>query len=245
VSNLPTPIRLPDRWPHAVVFDMDGLMFDSERVDREIWQAIATRRGHEFPDVLHDSLVGRSQADSDELLGTHFGPEFPLAEWRAEVGAQWHQRVCSEGLPHKPGLLELLNFLDLVAMPTAVATSTARAKALLCLGPLAQRFKALAFGNEVSHAKPAPDLYLLAAARLGVERGECLALEDSPAGLAAAQAAGMTAILVPDLIVPTIAPPFVCRSLGDITEWLRRIRNKRLHDERWGKHEYNDSDTPP
>jgi len=225
VNSLLTPIRLPDRWPHAVVFDMDGLMFDSERVAREIWQTIATRRGHQFPDALHDSLVGRSQADSDELLGTYFGPEFPLAEWRAEVGAQWHQRVSSEGLPHKPGLLELLNFLDLVAMPTAVATSTARAKALLCLGPLAQRFKALAFGNEVSHAKPAPDLYLLAAARLGVKPIECLALEDSPAGLAAAQSAGMTAILVPDLIVPAIPPPFVCRALSDVTDWLQGLRD--------------------
>jgi HAD superfamily hydrolase (TIGR01509 family) len=221
--NLAPPIRLPDRWPRAVVFDMDGLMFDSERVDREIWREVVRGRGHEFPDTLHDSLVGRSQMESDRLLGAHFGGEFPLPEVRAEVQARWEERIAAEGLPHKPGLVELLEFLEAVEMPTAVATSTERSKALLCLGSFAPRFRALAFGSEVSHPKPAPDLYLLAADRLGIDPRDCLALEDSPVGLSAAQAADMTVILVPDLIAPAIPPPFICRTLTDVTEWLRRL----------------------
>lgn len=223
MTSLSTSVRLPDRWPRAVVFDMDGLMFDTERVDREIWREIVKRRGHEFPDALHDSLVGRSQMDSDRLLSAHFGSEFPLPAVRAEVRARWEKRLTSESLPHKPGLVELLEFLEAVEMPKAVATSTERSKALLCLGSFAPRFRALAFGSEVSHPKPAPDLYLLAADRLGIDPRDCLALEDSPVGLAAAHAAGMIAVLVPDLIAPAIPPPFVCRALTDVTEWLRRL----------------------
>jgi HAD superfamily hydrolase (TIGR01509 family) len=225
--SLSRSVRLPDHWPSAVVFDMDGLMFDSERVDREIWREVVRRRGHEFPDALHDSLVGHGQMESDRLLATHFGGEFPLAEVRAEVRTRWEERVASEGLPHKPGLVELLEFLEAAEMPTAVATSTERSKALLCLGSFAPRFRALAFGSEVAHPKPAPDLYMLAADRLGIDPRDCLALEDSPVGLSAAQAAGMTAILVPDLILPAIPPAFVCRALTDVTEWLRRLGAER------------------
>jgi HAD superfamily hydrolase (TIGR01509 family) len=84
-----------------------------------------------------------------------------------------------------------------------LATSSPRVLALRCLGDLVSRFNALAFGDEVSHAKPAPDLFLLAAQRLGIEPTDCLVLEDSEAGVRAARAAGMDVIMVPDLVPPS------------------------------------------
>lgn len=212
---------MPKELPCAVVFDMDGLMFDSERVDREIWREVAGRRGHDFPDSVHDSIVGRGRVDSDKILLEHFGEAFPLAEARAETRDRWTERIKNEGLPYKPGLIELVEYLESIATPIAVATSTERSKALLCLGTLAKRFDALAFGSEVTHPKPAPDLYLLAASRLGIAPAECLALEDSPTGLAAAQAAGMTTILIPDLVAPSSPPQFICGTLSDVAQWLR------------------------
>ena len=217
------PIRMPDRWPAAVVFDMDGLMLDSERVARDLWHLVLREQGYEFSDTRNDSLVGRSEADSNGLLSAHFGTAFPVTAVRAVMRARWYECVASQGLPHKHGLVELLDFLASVSLPIAVATSTERGKALKSLSHLVRRFQATAFGDEVTHAKPAPDLYLLAAERLRTQPEDCLALEDSPAGLAAAQAAGMTTILIPDLVTPTTLPQFYCQTLGDVTTWLQGI----------------------
>jgi HAD superfamily hydrolase (TIGR01509 family) len=215
--------RLPDVWPRAVIFDMDGLMLDSERVDRDIWREVVSEWGFDFPDALHGKMIGRSEADSNQLISEHFGLDFPLAELRTKVKARWQLRIAQGGLPPMPGLINLLEFLERVQMPTAVATSTERSKAILCLGDFAPRFHAMAFGNEVSNPKPAPDLYLLAANRLGVEPADCLALEESPAGHTAATAAGMTTVLVPDLVVPITPPLYHSSSLTEVAAWLHSL----------------------
>ena len=120
------PIRMPDRWPAAVVFDMDGLMLDSERVARDLWHLVLREQGYEFSDTRNDSLVGRSEADSNGLLSAHFGTAFPVTAVRAVMRARWYECVASQGLPHKHGLVELLDFLASVSLPIAVATSTER-----------------------------------------------------------------------------------------------------------------------
>jgi len=211
--------RLPDRTPRAIVFDMDGLMLDTERLDRRLWQEAARVRGLAFPDALHDTLIGRRARDSEQSLREHFGPDFPLEAIKAEVHAQWLLQAAA-GMPCKPGLEALLDRLDAAALPRAVATSTARARALLSLGELAPRFDSLSCGDEVVHGKPAPDIFLLAAQRLDIAPEHCLVLEDSPAGLAAARAAGMTVILIPDLVRPSQPAEYECASLDDVRLWL-------------------------
>ncbi|MBS0373728.1 MAG: HAD family phosphatase [Proteobacteria bacterium] len=212
--------RFPAALPGAVVFDMDGLMLDTERLDRVLWREALEARGIGFPDELHASLVGLRETESDARLTAALGDPAIVASVRAEVDARWRVLAAGPGMPRKPGLVELLDWLAARDIPRAVATSTRDAKARLSLGPLAARFQALAFGDEVPRAKPAPDLYLLAAERLGVSPIDCLALEDSPRGLAAAEAAGMTTILIPDLVEPAAMPRFRCQSLLEVRDWL-------------------------
>ena len=221
MSTAPSGSRVPDRVPAAVVFDMDGLMLDTERLERELWRVVVGRRGGVFPDSLYAALVGRREVDSSRTLRENLGAQFPLKEARAEVRQLWRERVASQGMPLKPGLHELLDCLERAAVPKAVATSTVRERALESLGPLAARFAVLCGGDEVVNGKPAPDIYCLAARRLALDPRDCLALEDSPVGLAAAEAAGMDAILIPDLVEPDVEPRYRLGSLEQVTAWLR------------------------
>jgi HAD superfamily hydrolase (TIGR01509 family) len=226
-SRRPAPPRLPAALPRAVVFDMDGLMLDTERLDRDLWRAVTQPLGIEFPDALHAALVGRPVRDSLRNLRAHFGADFPLDELRAQIEERWLRIAADPGLPRKPGLEELLTLLEEIGIPKAVATSTARGKALHSLGVLASRFHAVICGDEVVHGKPAPDIYLLAAQRLGVAPAHCLALEDSPAGVAAARSAGMPVVMIPDTVTPQRAPEFLCESLEQVAQWVRRLRGAR------------------
>jgi len=215
------PQRMPAALPRAVVFDMDGLMFDTERLERDLWRAAAQRHGFDILPALNATLVGRRAVDAELLLLAHFGAQFPLEQIKADVQLHWGRVAASGGMPRKPGLEELLAHLERARIPKAVATSTVRAKALVALGALADRFQALACGDEVTHGKPAPDIYFLAAQRLGIAPEACLALEDSPPGVAAARGARMPVIMIPDLVEPPEPPEFICSSLAQVSDWLQ------------------------
>ncbi len=219
---------LPDALPRAVVFDMDGLMLDSERWERTAWQAAARRQGHTVTEDFYATLVGRREVETRGLLREHFGPGFSLEEFRADVDAQLTDTLARGGLPVKAGLIELLDALDRRRILKAVASSTIKVSASQRLGPLLRRFDATAFGDEVSRGKPDPQIYRLAARRLGLAPRLCLALEDSPVGLTAARAAGLVVIVIPDLLPAPAEAPFVCKSLKDIADWVecRHVRDK-------------------
>lgn len=214
--------RVPACIPQAVVFDMDGLMLDTERLDRELWRAVVEGRGGQFPDALHAMLIGRREVDAECTLREHLGAGFPLEEARAQVWRLRRARLAECGVPLKPGLRELLDCLEAAAIRKAVATSTTRDRALESLGALVTRFAVLCCGDEVERGKPAPDIYRLAAERLALAPVDCLALEDSPAGLAAAEAAGMPAIFVPDLVQPAREPRYRLESLAHVSAWLQQ-----------------------
>jgi beta-phosphoglucomutase-like phosphatase (HAD superfamily) len=145
----------------------------------------------------------------------------------------WHARfdaiVDSEGVASKAGAGELLAWLAAAAIPCAVATSTrrARARSKLCDAGILDHFVAVIGGDDVVHGKPAPDIYLAAAAALGVPAAQCLAIEDSETGFRAAHAAGMTTILVPDLAVPGAGllalQPTIMPSLADVQRFLAAL----------------------
>jgi beta-phosphoglucomutase-like phosphatase (HAD superfamily) len=211
--------RLPPRLPAAIVFDMDGVILDTERMDRHIWRSVATTFGLEFPDTLHDRMIGRTRLDTQDLLRAHFGEYFARAMGAAT--GMWRALLSQGAVPLKTGAAALLAFLEAAGIPKGIATSTERRRALRFLGSLAGRFEALACGDEVPSRKPAPDVYLLAALRLGVHPRNCIAIEDSPVGYAAAEAAGMMPVFIPDLVLPATSPRYGCSSLQDILDWLR------------------------
>jgi len=188
--------------PDAVIFDMDGLMIDSERVSVECWSQAAQELGLPFEDGFWLRMVGLGDRDCERLLLQRID-----AGQVAALFARCHdlyEHRTHAGLPLRPGILELLQLLREHAVPRAVATSTRqpRASRKLAASGLLDFFDVVVTSSDVAHPKPAPDIYLLAAQKLGKDPTRCLALEDSPAGIRAAVGAGMTAIQVPDLVHP-------------------------------------------
>lgn len=191
----------------AVVFDLDGLMVDTERIALECWIESARTAGWEISRETCLALVGLDTRESRQALLDRMGGRFPLTEVSQRARVRYLERLRGEGIGVKPGLVELLAWLDARGVPRAVATSTQQALAheKLALAGLAQRFDIVACGDQVPRGKPAPDVYLAAIERLGAETARCVALEDSEVGLRAAYAAGVPCIVVPDLLPPSPA----------------------------------------
>lgn len=198
----PDFIKPIDFVPDAVLFDMDGLMLDSEKAMLETWREAARVESIDADDRLWLAMVGMHDRASFALLSGQLGEE--AATRLRDTSYRLYDAHVVAGLPRKSGLLELLDLLEAHGIPKAVATSTPRARALrkLAASGLIDRFAAIVTGTDVEHPKPAPDIYLLAARELGVDPRRCVVLEDSEPGVRAALAAGATPIQVPDLVAP-------------------------------------------
>lgn len=184
---------------------MDGLMFDTERIGLQEWLEAGRQLDLPVTEELVAQFRGTGIARCREIFNSRIPGEFyDRARTIRHDFADIYIR--ENGLPVKPGLYELLNWLRERKIPAALATSTGREKALAYLkeAGVSEYFTALVFGTEVPNPKPAPDIFLAAAKQLGAAPGRCVVLEDSPNGLRAAKAAGCFAIVVPDL---TPAPP--------------------------------------
>jgi HAD superfamily hydrolase (TIGR01509 family) len=194
---LPGPVR-------AVVFDMDGLLIDSEVVYREAILAAAAAQGHALPLALFHQMIGAPIVQNRELLRDHFGADLDIEALLDESSARFHQIFDLEDRI-KAGVSELLDALDARGLRRAIATSSPRASVERHLAPggLLARFDAVIARGDYARGKPAPDPFLAAAAALGVPPSACLALEDSHNGVRAAHAAGMMTVMVPDLLEAT------------------------------------------
>jgi beta-phosphoglucomutase-like phosphatase (HAD superfamily) len=189
----------------AIVLDMDGLMLDTEPLYKASWQEAAGEVGYDLDDRTYQGLIGRRTEECEDELLKHFGPGFPMARFRARWPALWRLRADTVGIVLKPGLLDFLDFVESRGLPMAVATSTERRDAEFSLrrAELLRRFQVVVTGDQIAHGKPAPDIYLEAARRLGVEPFQCVVCEDSDAGIVAASRAGMVPLLIPDLKPPS------------------------------------------
>ncbi|MEQ1897136.1 MAG: HAD family phosphatase [Vicinamibacterales bacterium] len=185
-----------------MVFDMDGLMLDTEPLYKLAWQSACAGLGYHLSDALYVGFVGRPTPDCEGRLIEEFGSAFPLEAFRREWPALWRAAATERGIRVKSGLLELLAFLHERSVPIAVATSSEAEFTAFSLrqAGLAGRFATFVTGDQVALGKPAPDIYLRAAEQLGVPPERCVALEDSEAGIVAACAAGMVALLIPDWV---------------------------------------------
>ncbi|MGI4746353.1 MAG: HAD family hydrolase [Janthinobacterium lividum] len=188
----------------AVIFDMDGLLLDSELLSMEALMTAGAELGYDMPRNFCHSMIGSSLDLCRAMLIAEYGPEFPIEQY-VKVQERHLQALVADGkLTLKTGVPELLDLLDRRGIKHAVATSSGRSRTLhhLDVVGIARRFEHIITRDDVTHGKPNPEPYLLAASRLGVSPAACLALEDSHNGVRAAHAAGMRVIMVPDLLHP-------------------------------------------
>lgn len=209
--SLYSPILRLTRQPAAVILDMDGLLLDTERIVRQLFMErlhLFSPEDRPLPEISNDKyaqLLGRNRTDGHALLHEWLGEDYPVAEMWDSIGHDLMAQTESMPLPTKAGVRELLTLLQEKKILRAVATSTGRKKAELCLksAGIWDHFNTIVAGDEIARGKPEPDIYLEAAMRLDTPPAECLAFEDSHAGVRAAKAAGMTIVMVPDLQAPT------------------------------------------
>jgi beta-phosphoglucomutase-like phosphatase (HAD superfamily) len=203
----PSRARRARRRPLAVIFDMDGLLLDTEPLAARAWIDAAAGLGVAFDHAVTRRLVGRNHRDCAELIRAHHGAGFPVEDVMGAWHGAYEAIVEREGIVVKPGVFVLLDWLEAEAIPRAVATSTrrSRAESKLARTNLLDRFDALVGGDEIARGKPAPDIVIEAAARLAVAVADCVVLEDSEPGVTAALAAGAMPMMVPDLGEPSAA----------------------------------------
>ncbi len=192
----------------AAIFDMDGIIFDTERLACDVWRSVSGEAGFEMEYRLFFSCVGLNNRDTKTLVLTEMGSDFPYDEIHERARERIKAEMDRSGPPEKPGIRTLMRFLADRGIPIALATSTSEMSArwMLERAGIADFFSAFAFGSEVKKGKPAPDIFLLARDRITGSSpllSERIAVfEDSPAGLIAACDAGMRAVFVPDMVEP-------------------------------------------
>ncbi len=197
VVSFPQEIR-------AVVFDMDGLLLDTETVYQAAMIEAGQAFGVDFTAATYRSMVGKTNPECGVMLRELYGASFPVEDYFARTWADV-EAILEAEVRLKTGVMEILDYLDALGVPRAIATSNSRQAVDRYLGrfDLVKRFHAVVANADVTRHKPHPDPYLEAARRLNVHPTLCLALEDSHPGVRAAHAAGMMTIMVPDILDPT------------------------------------------
>ncbi len=219
------------RTPRAVVFDMDGLLFDSEVLYFEALALAAKEFGVEAPVELYAASIGTSSEATRTRLTEHFGIEFDMdGLWKSASG---HFRLLADTrLALKPGVNEILDLLDLLRMPAAIATSSKPENVThhLAAHGLEGRFGAIAASGSYARSKPHPDPFLTAAGLLGADPAHCVALEDSHTGVRSASSAGMMTIMVPDLLEPNDEMRDLCAHVAADLHEVARLIEAALQD---------------
>lgn len=213
----------------AVVFDMDGVIFDTERLVIEFWKEVAKK--HNIPNVEHTCIqcLGTNRVRTREIFLENYGADFPFDPYRAEVTELFNTHYKGVPLPTKPGVRELLSYLQEQEIKVGLASSTAQHLVRDEIGTagLLPYFQTLVCGDMVEHSKPAPDIFLKACEILNADPTKSIAIEDSFNGIRSAHCAGMTPIMVPDQVQPTdeirTLAFHVMPSLLDVLNWLKTL----------------------
>lgn len=211
----------------AVIFDMDGLMLDTERLAIPSIKRAGVALGIHLTDDILIEMNGLNEDDAHIAMEASLGVSIPKKEFADAFYDDYEKTIAENGVPLKEGLIELIDFLEERNIKRAVATSTKHSLALkkLKLAGIKDYFEVIIGGDQVTQGKPAPDPYLKAANELGIHVDHCLALEDSDNGAISAHKAGIKVIVVPDIKPPSDKVQefalTVCSSLYEVIHYLK------------------------
>jgi HAD superfamily hydrolase (TIGR01509 family) len=207
--------------PLGVIFDMDGILFDTENLTMPMWNTAGKPFGYNITTDVVLRMVGASGERCKEIMQEEYGQDFPYDDVRGAFRKIVREEIERNGVPKKPGLDFLLERLEKAKIPFALATSTRKESAhfMLKKAGIFEKFAATVCGDEIKNGKPAPDIFLLAAEKMGCQPSACAGFEDSTAGLKSLYAAGIRSIFIKDVVQPpeeVLAT--VWKRCGDLTE---------------------------
>jgi len=211
----------------AFIFDMDGVIFDSERAVIDCWKVIAPQYGITDIETHCIAATGLNEQATRKIFKEQYGEDMPYDEMRAKRKALFIERFDQGLVPVKPGTVELLSYLKDNGYKVALASSTSEGTVRRELGiaGLIEFFDVIIGGDKVTHSKPDPEIFLMAMEQLGVESGESVIIEDSYNGVRAADASGAYTVMVPDLLPPTDEmrekADIIKNSLNDVLVWVK------------------------
>lgn len=214
----------------AVVFDMDGILFDTERICQDSWFEVAKRRGLPGMEKIFPRCIGQNAAGSRRIVLEAYGEDFDYEDFRKETSVWFWDYIEMRGLPVMPGAESLLRWLKESGWILGLASSTRSATVMKHLeqAGFSEYFSTVVTGDMVENSKPQPDIYLLACRELGVRPEEAYAIEDSPNGIRSAHAAGMRPLMVPDMIAPDEEMMRLSfRIFDDLTQVLEYLKGER------------------
>ncbi len=212
----------------AFIFDLDGLVLDTEPTYFKAWQFALGTMGYQADAHFFRALSGYRFAQIQEKLRERYGNDFDIHRFKQLGGQNWHEQVQTHGIAINPGVIELLDFAEQHHIPVCIATNSPAMNAHLCLdlAGIKQRFPVIVTGDEVSDPKPAPDIFLAAAAKLAVDIRRCVIFEDSHIGIVAAAAAGAYSVFVPSTFPVNPLAQTLCNSHFDnLSQALLNLAN--------------------
>ena len=213
----------------AILFDLDGVILDTEKLYTRFWQEAAQFYGYPMTREQALGMRSLSRGIGEAKLKSYFGESIDYEQVRTKRVELMSAYIEKEGVEAKPGIVELLDYLDAYGIKRAIATSSPldRTREYLSKVGLLDRFDELVSGHMVEKGKPEPDIYLYAASKLDLSPNECMVLEDSPAGILAAHRAGCVPVMVPDQDRPSEETRkllyAVAESLCDVPALLKNI----------------------
>ena len=217
---------------NAVIFDMDGVLFDTERLCEKSWLVVAEKHGLPGMEEIFPKCIGLNANDSRRIVMNAYGEEFDYPGFREEASVWFWDYIEKNGLPVMEGVLEILEWLKKNNWKVGLASSTRRSSVLNHLEQAGIRdyFSVIISGDMVEHSKPQPDIYLLACRELGTEPEQAYAIEDSPNGIRSAHRAGMIPLMVPDMIAPDEEMRELSRrifkNLAEVLEYFKQMEER-------------------
>lgn len=212
----------------TVVFDMDGVIFDTEKLCLSCWVREAGKKGIPNMENVFKMCIGTTNVRTEEIMYENYGHDFLYAEFRKDTSVMYHEWIDENGMPLKPGVVEILDFLRDNGYRIGLASSTRRPVVVdeLKKAGIYEYFDVIVGGDQLTKSKPEPDIYLMACEMLGCSPCEAYAVEDSFNGIRSAYSAGMKTIMVPDLIAPDEEmhkkASVICDSLDEARKWLEK-----------------------